>query len=452
MTIKKSARDTTAVDYGRRQALKKLVLGAGMLGLRSLASGIPTAILANPRRALAANPTTCVVTNPQYLIFSTSSDGDPVNANVPGTYLDPNIMHSEDPAMEPTQVMMSGQQSVAARPWSTLPQNVLDRTCFFHHATMTAIHPDERNVLSLMGAANSNEMLVSIISNAMAPCLGTIQVEPISVASQTPAEALLYQGRPQPQLTPTGLASMLTTPSGPLAQLQQMRDSDLNSLNAWFKSQGNSGAKDFIDRYATSQVQARNIAQNLLQSLSSISDNGPNGQILAASILIQMKVTPVVSIHIPFGQDNHSDPDLQTETAEHITGVGYIDHVMQTLASAGIQNSTTFGMMNVFGRTLGQGQVGRNGREHSGNHHATLMIGSNVRGGVVGGIAPTPYGDFTALGIDSASGAGNAGGDIPFNQTLAAAGKTLGRAVGVTDAQMSAAINGGKAVLSALVQ
>ena len=30
----------------------------------------------------------------QYVIFSTSGAGDPINANVPGTYADPNIIHS----------------------------------------------------------------------------------------------------------------------------------------------------------------------------------------------------------------------------------------------------------------------------------------------------------------------------------------------------------------------
>src|SRR5882757_4317777 len=80
------------IDPGRRGALMKGLFGAGMLGLRALATGIPAAILANPRRALAADPyaTGCFSeAKAQYLILSTSGSGDPLNANVPGTYAYP---------------------------------------------------------------------------------------------------------------------------------------------------------------------------------------------------------------------------------------------------------------------------------------------------------------------------------------------------------------------------
>ena len=40
--------------------------------------------------------------------------------------------------------------------------------------------------------------------------------------------------------------------------------------------------------------------------------------------LIQMKVTPVVAIHIPFGGDNHHDAALATETAQTVSGVAAI--------------------------------------------------------------------------------------------------------------------------------
>ena len=87
----------------RRQALMSTLLGAGGIGLRALATGLPAAVLLNPRRALASPPPVgCAATKAQFIILNTSGNGDPINASVPGTYLDPKIAHSLDPTMAPT--------------------------------------------------------------------------------------------------------------------------------------------------------------------------------------------------------------------------------------------------------------------------------------------------------------------------------------------------------------
>ena len=89
----------------RRQGLKSTLFGAGLVGLRALATGLPPSFLLNPRRALAdgAPPTCGANAKAQYIIFNTSGNGDPINASVPGTYEDPNIVHSADPTMAPTR-------------------------------------------------------------------------------------------------------------------------------------------------------------------------------------------------------------------------------------------------------------------------------------------------------------------------------------------------------------
>jgi hypothetical protein len=69
----------------RRDAVLGLLFGAGFVGLRSLESGIPSAILLDPRRAMAAagdaGAAPTPITKPQYIIYSTSFNGDPVNCN-----------------------------------------------------------------------------------------------------------------------------------------------------------------------------------------------------------------------------------------------------------------------------------------------------------------------------------------------------------------------------------
>ena len=71
----------------RRNALMSTLFGAGYVGLRALATGLPAAFLLDPRRALADQPSPCPGTSSaaQFIILSTSGNGDPINANVPGT-------------------------------------------------------------------------------------------------------------------------------------------------------------------------------------------------------------------------------------------------------------------------------------------------------------------------------------------------------------------------------
>jgi hypothetical protein len=384
------------------------------------------------------------------LILNTSGLGDPLNGNVPGTYADPGIVHPSDPTMAATAMTIGGASYQAAAPWATLPSDVLARTSFFHHATLTNAHPNQPKVMELMGALKQQEMLVSLLSAHLAPCLGTIQPEPVTIGATGPSEALSFQGRSLPILSPTGLKALLTDPAGPLTQLQKLRDDDLNRINAIFKKDGTTAQKQFLDRYATSQTQVRAINQNLLGSLANIKQNDVTAQITAAIALIQMNVTSVVAMHIPFGGDNHSDPGLMNETTQTVAGVASIVQLLAALKSAGLQDKVTFASMNVFGRTMAVAHKGQNGRDHLANHHCTVMIGKAIKSSVIGGVQPMA-GDYGAMPIDSASGKGVAsGGDVKFEETLGSVGKTLGKAVGVDPAVLDDQITLGKAIPAAL--
>jgi hypothetical protein len=116
---------------------------------------------------------------------------------------------------------------------------------------------------------------------------------------------------------------------------------------------------------------------------------------------------------------------------------------------AGVQDRVTFAMYNVFGRTLKKLML--RGRDHWASHHVTVMIGKQIKPGVVGGLEPKA-GDYYATGIDSKSGGAvkGGGGDVPFAETLGAMGKTLGAVVGIPGAQMDTEISQGKVVTSAV--
>ena len=328
-----SGRDSRrhAMTVSRREALLQGLFGAGYVGLRALATGLPTYAFLRPGSSLA-DACTSDKSKAQYLILSTSSSGDPMNGNVPGTYDDPKIIHPPDPLMARTDMTMGGQKTSAARPWATLPQPVLERTVFFHHTTLTNSHANQSKVMRLMGAIKRQEMLASLLARQLAPCLGTVQAEPAVLGAAGPGEFLSYQGRTLPSLPPTALRDVLITPAGPIAQLQQMRDRDLDRLSALYKERGTPAQRQFLDRLARSQTEVRAISQNLLSSLASIVNNGIDGQLTAAVALIQMNISPVVSIRLPFGGDNHGDVDLKNEAAQHLTSIAAIASLQEKLA------------------------------------------------------------------------------------------------------------------------
>lgn len=439
----------------RRSLIRSGLFGTGTLGLRALATGLPASFLVTPTQALAQMG---AVRNPQFLLWAHSGNGDPSSSNTPGTYEDAyegplKVAHSQDPLMAATTVKLGAGSWQAAKPWSTLPQTALDRCCFFHHSTRTNNHTDDQKVLKLMGAVNRQEMLMSAIAKQLAPGLGTISTEPLPLSSQH----VSFSGRALAQLKPTGLRDALISPASPLRDLQKLRDDDLNRLNALCKEHGNAEERKFLDEFAATQTQARGISADLLNLLSAIKDDSVDGQIVAAAVLFKMKVTPVVSFTLDFGSDNHDDAGLVRETARHQTGVASINKLLAQLQALGLQDSVTFVMMNVFGRTLvhkGKGSESA-GRDHLANHHCTVMIGKNVKAGVVGGIEPKGN-EFSATAIDATTGrpvmAGAAGADaIGTADTLGAAGKTIAAAVGLPEAVINETVTAGRVVRAAVV-
>ena len=256
------------------------------------------------------------------------------------------IAHSPDPMMAATPMSLgsswSGKAALPwAQPWAAVPQGPggvplitpdawnasLARTTFWHLATTTPIHPREQDVLRMMNQTQSNEMLVSILSRLMQPQLGTIQAQPVALGASTPAEALVYNGQSQPLIPPLALKATLANPVNakgqptPLAALQTVRDQTMDAFYGFYAKEATPAQKSYIDSLTTSQVQARQISQSLLSMLDSITNDTVEAQITAAIALVLMKVTPVLTIHIPFGGDNHHDPGLAGET-QQTAGVG----------------------------------------------------------------------------------------------------------------------------------
>lgn len=467
----------------RRQGL--LGLFGGSLGLQAFVTGLPTWYLLNPRRATAQD-LQCAITareNLQYLIMSVSSNGDPLNCNVPGTYEATTIVHPTQTEVEQVPLTIGGQTFGAALPWADpsvlsptdmamgvatpatgqLSSAVLARTAFFHHRTGTTVHGDQPKVMKLLGDMSGGEMAVSAYAKHLSTCFGTVQAAPIAVGARgNSSELVSFAGRTLPSISPTQLKQLLTgSKSDPLVKARTLRDQALNQLNQMAKDDGSTLQKQFLDKLATSQTQVRALADQLSTTLASITADDVNGQALAAAALISANVTPVVTIHLSFGGDNHTDTNLQAEADQHVSGVKGIQTVMNALGtltdSAGVKltDRVTFATMNVFGRNLNgiQKVTDRTGRDHYGNHSVMVLIGKNVKSSVVGGVVAASNGVYSAGDIDSATGGQVTGGDISATKSQASAVRTLGAALGIPDTVAAGdytAGAGGKVVTGAL--
>jgi Protein of unknown function (DUF1501) len=430
------------MNLNRRKLLMRGLFGTGYLGLRALATGLPAWFLLNPRAH--AQTLECALSNvgrAQFLVVSASSAGCPINCNIPGTYDQPAIIHPTQAEFAATQFALGTNTVKAAQIWSTLSESVRSRANFFHHITSATVHGDHPKSLKLLGKTANNEMLPSIYAKHLAPCLGTVLTEPVAVGVQGNAlEQLSFSGRPLSAISPLQLKELLSGDrTNPLVGLRSLRDDTLNQLNTLFKNGGTPEQVKFLDAMASSQSQVRKLADSLATTLAAIKDDGVQGQALAAAALVAAKVTPVVTLRIPFGMDNHNDANLYDEWfqgKDHDgtkTGVPGIQATMDALASLGLQDKATFATMNVFGRDLsGTTKVSsRAGRDHFGNHSVMLMIGKNIAPGVTGGVSLIANGVYGASGIVSSSGAATDGGDIARADTHTAAAKTLGVALGI---------------------
>ena len=461
----------------RRDALLTGLFGTGYVGLRALATGLPAWYIANPRRANAQSLQCAIAAqqNLQSLIVSANFNGDPINCNCPGTYENAAAVHPMQEEVEKVTVQMGGKSYGAALPWAATTQassggvntgqlkpmtqlggqTILSRTTFFHHLTSSTVHGDQPKVMKLMGKTAGNEMLVSAYARMLAPCFGTVQSEPIALgAGRNGSELLSYSGRTLPAVSPTQLKQLLTgSRTDPLVKLRTIRDTTIDQLNQLAKSDATQAQRAFLDAMALTQTQVRALASTLMTTLNGITSDNAAGQAKAAAALIAAKVTPVVTIRLGFGGDNHTDANLQAEADQHVTGVQGIQAVMDELAALDLLDKVTFATLNVFGRNLNSisKTESRAGRDHYGNHAVMMMTGKNVAPGVVGGITGTA---LQASEIDSATGAASATGDVPAKETHVSAARTLGVALGLPSTMLNAAFisaAGGKVVGAALI-
>ena len=121
-----------------------------------------------------------------------------------------------------------------------------------------------------------------------------------------------------------------------------------------------------------------------------------------------------------------------------------LSRLWQELENAQLQNQVTFGMMNVFGRTLDRNNTG--GRNHNRLHAVMTTFGQKIKAGVYGAIGD----NRDCLPIEPSTGAGDSGGAILADETMSACGKTLMTALGLGVTDIETRIQGGQVITGML--
>ncbi len=423
----------------RRNFLRTALLGCGGLALRSLATGLSSEFLTE--RVAHAEPSG----TPTFLILATDQSGDPLNVGAPGSLADAGLRARYDAAhpaeVRSTKLSLGGGVYDAAAPWGALPPALLSRLGFVHHRTSAETHPEHPKVMRVFDAmrgatGNGVEMLPSAIAAELAASLGTIQREPMVLGE----ERVTYESRFVEQLSPMELKGLFGGAPGALSGFAKLRDKTLDAVYADVKASGTKAQRAYLDRTVASRAQAAELGDKLAVDLGVIPVTDPKAvsglvddypldaidQVLTAVTLVKYKVSPVVTIHLPFGGDNHHDVDFAQESLELQGGVRIMQLVWEKLAEAGLEGVTTFAMLNTFGRTLDTS----GGRAHNSGHHVMPMFGPKIRAGVAG--APQRGArDWEAAAFSSTTGRADGSGDVTSEKSFAAAARTLMRACGV---------------------
>lgn len=424
----------------RREVLRHGLLGAGWVGLRAVATGLPIGLLLDPQRAEAL--ATSGSPKARFLVLSLSTCGDPLNANVPGSYSAADIVHPSDPRLAATTLSIAGRKHQGARAWQQLGQKLLDRTVFFHHATLKTSHPSLPELLRVSGELESAPML---FAKELGPKLQTVSAEPLLIGVD---EVVTVGDRRLGSVRPTELRDALLGPGSPLPQLTSLREETLQRLTYLRKRTGSAAIGRVLDAQALSAKQAAQLGERLLADLRAIRSDQTDGQVLAAAVAARLGMSPVLAIHIPFGGDNHFDSGLVKEAEETSSGVGHIANLWSKLGSYGMADRVCFAHFSVFGRTLRR--YGMQGRDHWPLHNAAILQGAPFRGGVVGGLI-AQEGDYGAVAIDSKTGQGQPAGDIAIADGQKSLLRTLGEGLGIGAQVLTAQLPDSKAVRSALV-
>ena len=210
----------------------------------------------------------------QYVIFSTSGNGDPINANVPG--------HVRRPEDRPQPRSRDGADAADARGPNLHGGGAVGHAAAERARPHVLLAPDDEHAGAPQGAgraqADGRDRTAARCSRRCSPGSWRRASAPSrrsrsASARRRPSEGLSFGGAALPIIPALALKATLTNAAGPLTNLQPLRDQTLNQLYDLYKNGATPAQRAYIDSLVTSQQQVRSINQDLLDALTSITDN-----------------------------------------------------------------------------------------------------------------------------------------------------------------------------------
>ncbi|MEO1172730.1 MAG: hypothetical protein AAFX94_11885, partial [Myxococcota bacterium] len=349
--------------FSRRRFMRGA--SAGLLTSRAVAAGLPLSFLAHGSIGHAQE-----ATKPTGLLLITGNAGDPLNANCPGTYPkggdDAYLAECGHATVQelgdqvfgtmageqitaagfetPRSMRLGSFETCAAQPWALLPQDLLDRSCFFHHQTGSSIHGVLNNTLTLGGALrnagrNGTEWLPSYVGQSLGPVLGTVLETPIPFTlGGVQAKGVRVQ-----RTSPEQLKSLFSGGDPVEAErLSRLRADALDRIYAEVKTSGTHAQRTYLDSIARSRRETLDMRERVGSALDDVNGDSTRERIRAAVSLLRVRATPVVTVGIYFGGDNHHDYNLFEEVTGNLSGIQEIQFVWETLKEQGMEPGTRY--------------------------------------------------------------------------------------------------------------
>ncbi|MEZ4819558.1 MAG: hypothetical protein R3A45_06580 [Bdellovibrionota bacterium] len=207
-------------------------------------------------------------------------------------------------------------------------------------------------------------------------------------------------------------------------------------------------AKDLLGQSCYfSQPSCTIFTANLGNYLSSVSANQTEDKIIAAVALMKIGATPCTRLGFKFGDDNHKDLDLVTESQQTINSIADMNFLWNELKSVNMEDQVVFALINVFGRTLEDKRPGNGndkGRDHNLDHNVGLVFGPGVKPGVSGGLDAAAQ-NRKAAAFNSGNG-GLSNPDISYGESHASLAKTIFALCGVNEERIKTRVTAGKII------
>ena len=414
------------------------------LAVRSLLTGLPPAFLLS-RRAWAQNPVR------KFAIIAQSGAGESVNGCGPGSFDAPEFIHpsTQDSdysavidgttytadSLSQSTVFIDGENPVRIAKCFESLGPMQDHMAFFHYRTELGIHPQfpiaQKAGGAIKGAfGRGEEELASAIAQETAAELGTLLTKPIVLSGSA-----TFNGAPLNTYSPTVIKELVSSSvSGevPGEMFGAARNYLLDKIYQDVKRDGDPNQKRFLDEYAISQSQADEVASKLLNEVVDIADDSYTSQMRMASIIIKLRLAPVVVVGYRFSGDNHVSDGLTIEAEDTLKMMATYRDFYDFANEMEVWDKCLYATVSVFGRSMNERG---NGRGHNGSLSTGLLFGEHITRKVVGGIDPQqPRG--VSLPFDAATGSTQQP-NVSVQDAQASYAKSVLLAAGVSEPRLS---------------